>query len=71
MCTDGKEFYRFEFAFDYASGKNSLGGGGVGLSYFFTKDVFIQTGPVWFNSKRANGPWKWLLELSVNAPTLF
>lgn len=46
---DGNEYNRLVFAADYASGKNAFGGGGFGIYHFFTKDISLLTGPVWFN----------------------
>ncbi len=57
---------RLMLAADYASGKNAIGGGGVGLYVFFTKDVSVLVGPVWFNDKGINGAWKWTTQLDVN-----
>jgi len=51
---------------DYASGDNAIGGGGVGVGYYFTPDVAILTGPVWFNDKDLNGEWKWTVQVDVN-----
>ena len=53
-------------AADYASGKNVIGGGGVGLYYFFTKDIDLLVGPVWFNDQDLNGGMKWTVQLDVN-----
>ena len=63
----GSTFNRWVLAADYASGDNALGGGGVGLAYFFTRDVSLLTGPVWFNDKSINGEWKWTVQLDINA----
>lgn len=64
---DGKVLYdRLILAADYASGKNAIGGGGVGLYYFFTKDISLLTGPVWFNEESINGKWKWTVQLDIN-----
>ncbi len=54
------------FAADYASGKNLVGGGGFGLFFYFTKDIDVLTGPVWFNDTKINGRWKWTTQLDVN-----
>ncbi|MEK6700481.1 MAG: hypothetical protein AABZ10_15720 [Nitrospirota bacterium] len=62
----GNEYNKFVFAADYASGKNAIGGGGVGLYYFFTKDISLLTGPVWFNEQAINGAWKWTTQLDIN-----
>ncbi len=51
---------------DYASGKNAIGGGGVGVYYYFTKDISLLAGPVWFNDSTVNGPTKMTLQLDVN-----
>ena len=53
-------------AADYASGKNVIGGGGVGLYYFFTKDITLLVGPVWFNDQDLNGAMKWTIQLDIN-----
>jgi len=64
----GSEFNRIVFAADYASGENAIGGGGFGLYYFFTKDISLLTGPVWFNDSGINGRWKWTIQLDINVP---
>jgi hypothetical protein len=51
---------------DYASGKNAVGGGGVGLSFLFNKDVALLVGPVWFNEKAINGDMKWSTQVDIN-----
>ena len=68
---DGNEYNKFVLAADYATGKNALGGGGVGLYYYFTKDISLLTGPVWFNDQGLNGKWKWTIQLDINTPQLF
>ena len=65
------DYNKLVFAADYASGKNALGGGGFGLYYYFTKDISLLTGPVWFNDKGINGKWKWSVQLDINTPKLF
>ncbi|MFI5166094.1 MAG: hypothetical protein ACHQQS_05710 [Thermoanaerobaculales bacterium] len=64
----GNSFSRWVFAADYASGKNVIGGGGFGMYYFFTKDISLLTGPVWFNDRGINGSWKWTTQLDINLP---
>ncbi|MCM8778544.1 MAG: hypothetical protein NC834_01990 [Candidatus Omnitrophica bacterium] len=54
------------FAADWAFGKNAIGGGGFGLYYFFTPDIDLLTGPVWFEDQGLNGNWKWTLQLDIN-----
>jgi hypothetical protein len=62
----GNEYNKWIFAADYASGKNFIGGGGFGLYHFFTKDISLLTGPVWFNDHVINGQWKWTVQLDIN-----
>lgn len=62
----GNEYNKWVFAADYASGKNALGGGGFGVYYFFTKDISLLTGPVWFNEKAINGAMKVTTQLDIN-----
>ncbi len=64
----GNEYSKVVLAGDYASGKNAIGGGGVGVYYFFTKDISLLTGPVWYNSS-INGTWKWTTQLDINFPS--
>lgn len=64
----GDEYSRVILSADYASGKNAIGGGGVGLYYFFTKNISVLTGPVWFNDTTVNGNQKWTTQLDVNIP---
>lgn len=61
-----RQFNRFMLAADYASGDNAIGGGGVGLYAFFTPDVSLLMGPVWFNDKDLNGDYKWTVQLDIN-----
>ncbi len=65
---DGNEYNKIVLAADYASGKNAIGGGGVGLYYYFTKNISLLTGPVWFNDEGINGKWKWTIQLDINLP---
>jgi hypothetical protein len=62
----GNEYNKWIFAADYASGKNFIGGGGFGIYHFFTKDISLLTGPVWFNDHVINGQWKWTVQLDIN-----
>lgn len=61
-----KNYDKWWLAADYASGKNAIGGGGVGIGYFFTPKINILTGPVWFNDIKANGIWKWSVQLGID-----
>lgn len=64
--TGADGFNRLVLAADYATGDNALGGGGAGLYYYFTKDMDLLVGPVWFNDEGINGDWKWTTQLDVN-----
>ncbi len=57
---------RLMLAADYASGENAIGGGGVGLYFFFTPKIDLLVGPVWFNDHSINGSMKWTTQLDVN-----
>ena len=60
------DYNRLVLAGDFASGRNAIGGGGAGLYYYFTKNIDILTGPVWFNDPGLNGDWKWTTQLDIN-----
>jgi len=62
LCKSGK----WVLAGDYASGKNYIGGGGAGVYYYFTKDISLLMGPVWFNDKGINGSTKMTVQLDIN-----
>jgi hypothetical protein len=64
-CND-KEYFKWVLAADYASGKNTIGGGGVGMYYYFTPEISILTGPVWFNDQTLNGKWKWSVQVDIS-----
>ena len=64
----GQEYHKLALCTDYASGKNTIGGGGCGLMYYFTPKISILTGPVWFNDHAINGKWKWSVQLDVTFP---
>lgn len=59
------EYHKWIFSADYASGKNIIGGGGFAVGYYFTPDISLLTGPVWFNSKKLNGNWKWSVQIDI------
>lgn len=63
-----EEYNRVVVAADYAYGDNAIGGGGFGVYYFFTKNISLLTGPVWFNEESINGDWKWTVQLDINVP---
>ena len=45
---------------------NAIGGGGLRAYYFFTKDISLLNGPVWFNDHAFNGQWKWTTQVHIN-----
>jgi hypothetical protein len=57
---------KWVLAGDYASGKNAIGGGGIGVYYYFTKDISLLFGPVWFNDEGINGETKWTTQFDIN-----
>ncbi len=59
------DFYRWEFVADWASGNNFIGGGGAAIIYYFTPLINIETGPVWFNTEKYNGKWKWGIQANL------
>lgn len=59
----GAAYDTWNFIADYASGKNIIGGGGVSLSYYFNPDIYMETGPAWFNDEHLNGRWKWSVQI--------
>ncbi|MEW5946057.1 MAG: hypothetical protein AB1742_07660 [bacterium] len=59
-------YNKYILAGDWASGDNLLGGGGVGLFWFFTRNASLLMGPVWFNDQGLNGKMKWTTQLDVN-----
>jgi hypothetical protein len=63
---DGKEYDQWVFAADYASGRNTIGGGGAGLYYYFTPTISLLGGPVFFNDAKINGRWKWTIQLDID-----
>jgi hypothetical protein len=63
---EGNEYNKWLFVADYASGKNAIGGGGFGVYHFFTKDISLLNGPVWFNDHAFNGQWKWTTQVHIN-----
>lgn len=62
---------RWDFAIDYASGKNAIGAAGGGFYYYFTPNISILVGPTFFNDRGINGRWKLSTQLDVNLPKLF
>lgn len=63
---DGRDYNKWSLNADFASGKNTIGGGGVGVTHYFTPDISILTGPVWFTDAHFNGQWKWSIQLDID-----
>lgn len=59
-------FNRHVISADYASGENALGGYAIGLYTYFSPNVDLLVGPVWFNDEGENGSWKLTTQLDVN-----
>lgn len=59
----GNDYWKVWLVADYASGKNIVGGGGFGISYFFNPYITILMGPTWFNYAEINGHWKWTVQV--------
>ncbi|MCL5276999.1 MAG: hypothetical protein M1517_04370 [Deltaproteobacteria bacterium] len=53
-------------AADYASGDNTVGGGGFGVYLNWTKNISLLIGPTWFNDTGINGSWKWTTQVYIN-----
>lgn len=65
---EGEDYHKWQFCMDYASGKNTIGGISAAMGYYFTPEISLFNGPVWFNSKKLNGNWKWSVQLSIDFP---
>lgn len=65
---DGKEYDRLILYTDFASGKNAISGGGIGLCYFFSPVISLLTGPVFYTDAAINGGWKWSTQLNFDIP---
>lgn len=57
---------KWVLAGDYASGKNAIGGGGIGVYYYCTPNISLLSGPVWFNDTSINGDTKLTVQLDIN-----
>jgi hypothetical protein len=60
---------------DYASGKNWFGAAGAAASLYFTSNVALLTGPVFFTDSKLykdnlsyNTDWMWTAQLDVDIP---
>ena len=62
----GTAYSKWAFLADYASGKNTIGGGGVAIKYYVTPRCSLLTGPVWFNDRTLNGKWKWSVQVDLD-----
>ncbi len=66
MDASDTEYNKWKFIADYATGKNTQGGGGFGVYYYFTPKIGLSTGPTWFNDQSIFGKWKWAIILQVD-----
>lgn len=66
VSCEGEKYHKWLLGMDYATGKNIQGGGGVGITYFYSPNFSVSTGPVFFNTNRYNGAWKWTIQFDVN-----
>lgn len=62
---NGMKYHKWKFVADYVTGKNTIGGGGFGIMYYFTHDISIETGPTWFTTRKYNGRWKFTVQLDI------
>ncbi|MBI5560399.1 MAG: hypothetical protein HY883_03920, partial [Deltaproteobacteria bacterium] len=65
------EYNKWVVAADYASGDNAIGGGGIGVYYYFTRSISLLAGPVWFNEPvlvtgNPDAKWVWTTQLDIN-----
>jgi hypothetical protein len=63
---DGRQYHKWKIVADYASGRNAIGGAGIGIRHYFTPDIYLLTGPVWFKDIDYNGRWKWSVQVFIN-----
>jgi hypothetical protein len=42
------------------------GTGHIDDDNYFTPDISILTGPVWFNSRKIHGDWKWSVQIDIS-----
>lgn len=68
---DKGEYNKWVFAADWATGDNAIGGGGFGIYHYFTRNISLLTGPVWFNEPivaigNAEIDWVWTTQLDIN-----
>ncbi len=62
---DGTEYHEWSLLADYASGKNTQGGGGAGLMYSPTPNINFIFGPTFFNGDPRLGRWKWTIQFDM------
>lgn len=63
---DGTEYNKWVFCADYVSGRNTIGGGGFGVYYYFNPYISVLSGPVWFNNQCYYGRWKWTVQIDIS-----
>jgi hypothetical protein len=69
-CAGQAEYNRLLLTADFATSDNPLGGGGMGIAWYFNKNVSILFGPVFFTNTAINGQWKWTIQFDANVPII-
>jgi hypothetical protein len=64
----GRDFHKVVFDGDYGTETKILKSGGAGMSYYFTPDLSIQTGPSWCQDSGINRVWKWSVQFNIKVP---
>jgi len=62
---------KLNFTADFQTGKNILGGGGVGLYFYFTDTVDLLIGPVWYtdrNLQPGGSKYLWTAQIDIDIP---
>lgn len=62
---EGAKYQKWTILADLATGRNALGGGGLGIMYSFSSRIALITGPNWFTDADFNGRWKWTIQFDI------
>ena len=66
-----KGLKKLNFTADMQTGKNVLGGGGVGLYLYFTDTIDLLIGPVWYTDRRlqpGGAKMLWTTQIDIDIP---
>src|SRR5439155_793286 len=66
-----KGLQKLNLTADIQTGKNVLGGGGVGLYFYFTPYIDLLTGPVWYTDRKLQPGGKkylWTTQVDIDIP---